>query len=284
MAAKMSERKMYSVSYEWVPTQNEMEMLERYSSVWSEEDWEARKFYHDFSTERCNAIQELVRARLFLNTNIYLIHDVDETFGAVYRAPVPGYKHGIKPTGLADDPLGRKSLGKPRARASANITQMLLDAKARCDAEQAAKEAAIMEEHAKACAVVAKKNAAILADAQRAWRQAGAPPTMAEKMSGIKEKPPQPSWEEWQKGIVFEPEPSRAQVIHEMELTPFKKRCESPWVLPLPELAVRLYAEKELARSKAPREGGHFMAGTWQHWEVAVLEPFISHRMEMVPY
>lgn len=290
MATKMPqrERKMYTVEYAWVPTKEEMAMLERYSSVWTEEDWEARQFCTDFSNERYNAIQELVRARIHLDLNIYMIHDVDATFGAVYLAPVPGYKHRIKPTGLKDDPLAAKrgtaaKMAKPNK--GANITQMLMDAKARCDAEQAAKAVAITAEHTKRCEAVRTMNRAILADAEKAWRQAGAPPTMAEKMRGIKEKPPQPSWEEWQKGIAYLPEPSRAQVIKEMELAPFLKRCENSWIMPpLPEEAKRLYAEQELAASKAPRAAGHFMPGTWQHWEVAVLEPFISHRMAMVPY
>lgn len=278
----MAAKSLYTVSYEWVPTKEEMEMLERYSSIWSEEDWErSGDNPYMLEHERCNAIQRLVRARLFLDTNIYLIHAVDETFGAVYRAPVAGYKSGIKPTGLKDDPLGRKSLGK--ARGSANITQMLLDAKARLDAEQAAKEAAITAEHAKACAVVAKKNAAILAEAEKAWRQAGAPPTMAERMRGIKEKPQQPSWEEWQKGIVYMPEPSRAQVAHEMELAPFLAK-ELPDEMGWSSMSARESAEWNLAQSKAPRAAGHMMAGTWQHWEVAVLDPFIQRRMEMVPY
>lgn len=287
-------RKMYTVEYSWVPTKNEMIMLERYSSIWTEEDWAARQCYSDFHTERCNAIQELVRARIHLALNIYMIHDVDQTFGQVYLAPVAGYQHGIKPTGLADDPLAAKrgtaaKMGKPNK--GADIMQMLTAAKERYDAEKVAKAAAVDAAYAEACAAVDAKNAEILEAAQKAWRQAGAPLTMAEKLRGVV-KLPQPSWEDWQKTIVFQSHPSRAAFEHEMELKPFLERYKpslNRWAdaWDLTPAQKRERAEEDLAISKgrrAPRVGGRVMEGVWQHWEVAVLEVFIDYRMKMVPY
>lgn len=272
----------FPVSYSWVPTKEEMEMLELYSSVWSEKDYAAHKHYTDFDTERCNAIQLLARTRLHLDSSIYLIHDVNKTFGAVYSAPVAGYKSGIKPTGLAEDPVveRRNRLGKPNK--GADIVQMLLAAKERADAEQTAKKAALDAAHAKACAKVDTKNAAILEAAQKAWRQAGAPLSMAEKLRGIT-KPPQPSWEEWQKTIVYLPLPTRAAVQHKEELAPFLERYRNHWCFPTKEEQVA-QAEAVLAASKKKPTGGVLMPGLWQHWEVAFLDPFIQWRMEMVPY
>jgi hypothetical protein len=272
----------FPVSYSWVPTQEEMEALERYSSVWTEEDYKAHKHYTDWDTERCNAIQELVRTRLHLASSIFLIHDVDRKFGQVYLAPVAGYKSGIKPTGLADDPdvVRRNRLGKPNA--GADIVQMLTAAKERADAEQAAKKAALDAAHAKACAKVDAKNAEILAAAQKAWRQAGAPLSMAEKLRGVV-KPPQPSWEEWQKTIQYLPHPTREAVQYKEELKPFLERYRNHWCFPTKEEQVA-QAEAVLAASKKKPTGGMLMPGVWQHWEVAFLDPFIEWRMEMVPY
>jgi hypothetical protein len=292
-------RVRFPVSYSWVPTKEEMEMLELYSSIWSEEDYKAHKYYTDFNDERCNAIQLLARTRLHLDSSIYLIHDVDKKFGQVYFPPVAGYKSGIKPTGLADDPVAerRKRLGKPNkgaessqrerlacgsAGAQANILQMLTDAKARADAEQAAKKAALDAAHTAACAKVDAKNAAILEAAQKAWRQAGAPLSMAEKLRGVV-KPPQPSWEEWQKTIVYLPHPTREAVQHKEELAPFLERYRNHWCFPT-KAQQKAQAEADLAASKKKPTGGMLMAGVWQHWEVAFLDPFIQWRMEMVPY
>lgn len=271
--------------YSWVPTKEEMAMLETYSHVWTEEQWaHSGNNPYVLEHERCNAIQRLVRARIHLDTNIYLVHDVDAQFGQVYLAPVPGWKHGIKPTGLKDDPLAAKrgpgaKMGKPRK--GADITQMLMDAKARCDAEEAAKEAAITAEHAKRCEAVRTMNATILAEEQRKWRAAGAPPTMAERIRGVVKKP-QPSWDEWQKTIVYQTEPSRATVAHEMELAPVLEELDVCWFRDEEDMMRR--AEHCLAKSKVRPTGGYLMPGTWQHWEVAVLDRFISSRMAGVPY
>jgi hypothetical protein len=273
----------FPVSYSWVPTKEEMEMLERYSSVWTEEDYKAHKYYTDFDTERCNAIQQLARTRLHLAPSIYLVHDVDSTFGQVYLAPVAGYKSGVRPTGLAEDPL-RRSKAKPTK--GADITKMLLDAKARFDAEQDAAAAALDAEHAKRCAKVRAKNAEILAEEERKWRQAGAPPSMAEKLRGVV-KPSQPSWDEWQKHIVFRAEPTREAVKHEMELVPFMKRYEKTWHGPIPEHQARIYAEEDLKASKARHAtaaSGPRMPGLWQMWEVEFLDPYIQYRQSIVPY
>jgi hypothetical protein len=272
----------FPVSYSWVPTQEEMEALELYSSVWTEEDYKAHKHYTDWDTERCNAIQMLARTRLHLDSSIYLIHDVNKTFGQVYLAPVAGYKSGVRPTGLADDPvIGRRNrLGKPNK--GADIVQMLTAAKERADAEQAAKKAALDAAHAKACAKVDAKNAEILAAAEKAWRQAGAPLSMAEKLRGVV-KPPQPSWEEWQKTIVYLPLPTREAVQYKEELEPFLERYRNHWCFPT-EAEQKRQAEADLAASKKKPTGGMLMPGVWQHWEVAFLDPFIQWRMEMVPY
>jgi hypothetical protein len=276
-----------------------MEMLELYSSVWSEESYKAHKYYTDWHTERCNAIQLLVRTRLHLDNSICLIHDVDRTFGQVYLAPVPGYKSGIKPTGLAEDPVvwRRKKWPKPNkgaessqrerlacgsAGAQANIVQILTAAKARADAEQAAKRVALDAAHAAACAEVDAKNAEILAAAQKAWRQAGAPLSMAEKLRGIV-KPPQPSWEEWQKTIEYLPLPTREAVQHNLELAPFLERYRNHWCFPTKAQQVA-QAEHDLATSKKRSPDGPLMAGVWQHWEVAFLDPYIQWRMTMEPY
>jgi len=271
----------FPVSYSWVPTQEEMEMLERYSSVWTEKDYENHKYWMDFDTERCNSIQQLARTRLHLADSIFLIHDVDERFGAVYRAPNPDYKHRVRPTGLTEDPL-RRSKAKPNK--GADIMKMLTDAKARFDAEQVAAEAALDAEHAKRCEAIRACNAEILAEAQRKWRQAGAPQSMAEKLKGII-RPPQPSWEEWQKGIVFVAEPTRASTQYEMELAPFMKRYEKTWHGPIPEHQARIYAGEDLKASKAQRaNNGPLMPGLWHMWEVEFLDPYIQRRQSMVPY
>jgi hypothetical protein len=269
----------FPVSYSWVPTKEEMEMLERYSSVWTEEDYKAHKYYTDFDTERCNAIQQLARTRLHLDSSIYLIHDIDKTFGQVYLAPVAGYKSGVRPTGLAEDPL-RRSKAKPTK--GADISKMLLDAKARFDAEQDAAAAALDAEHAKRCAKVRAKNAEILAEEERKWRQAGAPPSMAEKLRGVV-KPPQPSWDEWQKHIVFRAEPTRADTKHKMELAPFLEEAKK-YMMTCGETH-QSWAEQALVHSKKKKTtGGPRMPGLWQHWEVEFLDPYIQWRMDMVPY
>jgi hypothetical protein len=270
----------FPVSYSWVPTKEEMEMLERYSSVWTEEDYKAHKYYTDWDTERCNAIQQLARTRLHLADSIYLIHDVGKKFGQVYLAPVAGYKSGVRPTGLAEDPL-KRSKAKPNK--GADISKMLLDAKARFDAEQDAAAAALDAEHAKRCAKVRAKNAEILAEEQRKWRQAGAPLSMAEKLCGVV-KPPQPSWDEWQKHIVFRAEPTRADTKHKMELAPLLARTKGHWMYHTKADRLR-QAEYELAAEKARHNtDGPRMPGLWQHWEVEFLDPYIQWRMEMVPY
>ena len=277
----------FPVPYSWVPTKEEMEMLETYSSIWTEEDYKNHEYATTFDTERCNAIQRLVRARLFLETNTYLMTDVDKTFGQVYLAPVAGYKHGIKPTGLANDPLAsqRGTAAKMApSKKGVDIVQMLTAAKQRYNDEQVAKATALDAEYAKRCAAVRTMNAAILAEEQRKWRAAGAPPTMAEKLRGVV-KPAQPSWDEWQKTIVFLPEPTRAQVQHEMELAPFLEEASHYMGWDGKPLG-REWAEQRLAAKKAPQTAhcGCVMEGTWQHWELPVLENFIYYRMSMVPY
>jgi hypothetical protein len=272
----------FPISYSWVPTKEEMEMLEKYSSVWTEEDYKAHKYYTDWLTERCNAIQELARTRLHLASSIYLIHDVDKTFGQVYFAPIAGYKHGIQPTGLAEDPVVERRKKQPKPNKGADIVQMLTAAKERFDAELAEKRAALDAAFAKACAKIQEKNANILLDAECKWRSAGKPLTMSEKLRGVV-KPPQPSWEEWQKTIVFKAEPTREEVWRKMELAPFLERYRNHWLYPTKEQKVA-QAEADLAASKKKPTGGMLMPGLWQHWEVAFLDPFIQWRMEMVPY
>jgi hypothetical protein len=269
----------FPVSYSWVPTKEEMEMLERYSSVWTEEDYKTHKYYTDWDTERCNAIQLLARTRLHLANSIYLIHDIDSTFGQVYLAPVAGYKSGVRPTGLAEDPL-RRSKAKPTK--GADISKILLDAKARFDAEQDAAAAVLDAEHAKRCAKVRAKNAEILAEEERKWRQAGAPLSMAEKLRGVV-KPPQPSWDEWQKYIVFRAEPTRAETKYKMELAPFLEEAKK-YMMMYGETH-QSWAERALVHSKKKKTtGGPRMAGLWQMWEVEFLDRFIQYRMDMVPY
>jgi hypothetical protein len=272
----------FPVSYSWVPTKEEMEMLERYSDVWTEEVYAACKYYTGWDTERCNAIQLLARTRLHLDDSIYLIHDVDKKFGQVYFPPVAGYKSGIKPTGLAEDPVAWRRKKQPKPRTGADVVQMLTAAATRAAAEEAAKKVALDAAHAAACAEVDAKNAEILEAAQKAWRQAGAPLSMAEKLRGVV-KPPQPTWEEWQKTIQYLSLPTRAAVQHKLELAPFLERYRNHWCFPT-EAEQKGQAEADLKASKKKPTGGVLMPGVWQHWEVAFLDPFISWRMEMVPY
>ena len=96
-------------------------------------------------------------------------------------------------------------------------------------------------------------------------------------------KPPQPSWEEWQKTIVYLPVPSRATVRCEMELAPFLERYKDHWCFPT-KAQQRSQAEADLAMSKARMIDGPLMPGLWHEWEVEFIDPFIQWRMEMVPY
>lgn len=132
----------FPMPYSWVATKEEMIMLEKYSNIWTEKDYKDCKNYPNFDGERCNAIQLLVRARLLLDTNVYLMNIIDFIF-CQYLAPVAGYKHCIKSTGLAEDPL-RHNKAKPNK--DADIVQMLMAAKQRYDEQTA--DAAVQDAEA----------------------------------------------------------------------------------------------------------------------------------------
>jgi hypothetical protein len=255
---------MYPEEYAWVPTQREVAMLERYSSVWSEEDWEHRQCYQDFKTERWNAIQELVRTRLFLADSIYLICEVDAFLGERQYDRLPGSVR-MTPTGLAEDPNAERRKEQKPARRDADIVQMLAAASARYRTEQAAKKADMEARYTAACAEIRQKN-------EKAARQAAAPLTMAEKLKGVTKKA----------DATILPEPTRDEIWAQMELEPFLKKAEAAsWYLPEGEKKWR--AEKLMEDYKNP-VCARRLAGTWRQWEVDFLNSYMHYRANITPY
>lgn len=275
---------MYTTTYDWVPTQRQMQQLENFSSIWSDEDWKRWTDWNKSGTgslhehERCNAIQMLVRANLWHEQNIYFICDIDD--GAV------------RPCGLVNDPIVARARKQPKPNADADIVKLLEDAQARFVKERADKNARIGAEYARRLDQYRLDCEALLHKELKACQAAAAPLTMAEKLRGVV-KPPAIPWEQWQMRIVYPPKPTWESVVADMELAPFVENVRKVFAAAAPwshekavyssEEMIQLYAKRDMEASKAP-PAGPVRPGVWQRWEVEFVEEYTQYRASMTPY